>query len=229
MLTATATLTVSAAQLARHWPAPYVFAQAGKLAVLWSALGAAMASATRMGADGLLGALMLTIPVVQFPVLLSRLRVGMSLTRAYTTNMAAVFAHVLHFMDVLQLYFTGTELGQFPVNVKLLVLFLAIVGHTTSNMYYTALFLKDEETVRFLRRFGARGEDGTDLIARTERPRDDELLHYFLWTFFFIDLPYAVVRLVALAVHGAAVSVFLGKNFMMAVGVVMLLLRGRTP
>ncbi|ESL07298.1 hypothetical protein TRSC58_05015 [Trypanosoma rangeli SC58] len=229
MLAVTMTLTTSPAQLMQHWPAFYVFVQAGKLGVLWSVLGGAIMSATRMGPDGLLGSLMLTILLVQFPVLLSRLRVGMSLTRAYTTNMAAVFAHVLHFMDVLQLYFTGTEMPQFPINVNRLVLFLAIMGHITSNMYYTALFLKDEETARFLRRFEARAGDGTDLIACAERARDDELLHYFLWTFFFIDLPYAVVRLVSLVVHGTEVSVFLGKNFMMAVGVVMLLMRGRTP
>ncbi|KAF5220287.1 hypothetical protein ECC02_006723 [Trypanosoma cruzi] len=215
--------------IARHWPAFYVLGQAGKLVVLWSALGEPMVAAPRMGVNGLLGTLMLTIPVVQFPVLISRIRVGMSLTKAYTTNMAAVFAHVLHFMDVLELYFTGVEVRQFSGNVKLLVLFFAVMGHITCNLYYASLFFKDEETVRFLRRFEEPRGDDADLIARTEQARDDELFHYFLWTFFFIDLLYAVMRLVLFVVNGTDVSVFLGKNFMMIVGVVMLLVRASRP
>ncbi|KEG09514.1 hypothetical protein DQ04_05091000 [Trypanosoma grayi] len=217
-------------RFAWQWPTLYVLAQAGKLAAFWSEMDRNFEATTPMGADGLLGMLVLTIPVVQFPVLISRLRAGTSLTKAYTTNMAAVFAHVLHFMDVLELYFSGREMRNFPGSVKPLVLFFAVMGHITCNMYYATLFLKDDATARFLRRFEEPSQDGTDfLIAPTEPGRDDELLHYFLWTFFFIDLPYAVMRIVALVVHGKDVSAFLGKNIMMMLGVVMLLMRGRRP
>ncbi|ORC84126.1 uncharacterized protein TM35_000491320 [Trypanosoma theileri] len=211
----------------RQWPMIYILTQAGKLATLWPQMNDKLANSTRLGPDGLLGTLMLTILIVQLPVLISRLHAGTSLTKAYTTNMAAVFAHVLHFMDVLELYFTVLELQDITSDVQQLVLFFAVMGHITCNMYYAVLFLKDEATLEFLRRFEGPNQGGTDLIGITEPAKDDELLHYFLWTFFFIDLPYAVLRLVELAVNGKDVSVFFGKNFMMIVGVVMLLLRGK--
>ncbi|KAH9597402.1 hypothetical protein LSM04_003833 [Trypanosoma melophagium] len=213
--------------LVRKWPMLYVLTQAGKLATFWPHMNDKLANSTQLGSDGLLGILMLTILVVQLPVLISRLRTGTSLTKAYTTSMAATFAHVLHFMDVLELYFTALEIQGIASNVQQLVLFFAVMGHITCNIYYAILFLKDEATLEFLRRVEGPSQGGTDLIAITEPARDDELLHYFLWTFFFIDLPYAVLRLVELAVNGKGISVFFGKNFMMIVGVVMLLLQGK--
>jgi hypothetical protein len=210
----------------------YILVLAAKFAVFWPNLDQSDASINpfadrenQFGPNGLLASLMLTIPIIQFPVLLSRLAVGMSITQAYTTNMAAVFAHLLHYLDVLELYMLGLERNSFASDVQSLILIFVLMGLVSANLYYVTLFFNDDTVERMLQKLqpnqvlDALGGGGD------QNNNDDTLLHYFVWVLFFVDLPYATMRLVAFIVHGTRISTFFAKNLMMMASVTMMLVQ----
>ena len=213
------------------WMHLYIIVLAVKFGVFWPNLDQSDAADNpfanrdnQLGPNGLLATLMLTIPVIQFPVLISRLKLGMSMTEAYTTNMAAVFAHLLHFLDVLEMYMLGLERRAFASDVQSLILIFVMMGLITSNLYYIALFFNDDTVERMLQKlqpntFDALG--GGNSVAG----EDESLLHYFVWVLFFIDLPYGTMRFVAFIVHGTKISTFFAKNLMMMASVIMMLVQ----
>ena len=141
------------------WMHLYIIVLAVKFGVFWPNLDQSDAADNpfanrdnQLGPNGLLATLMLTIPVIQFPVLISRLKLGMSMTEAYTTNMAAVFAHLLHFLDVLEMYMLGLERRAFASDVQSLILIFVMMGLITSNLYYIALFFNDDTVERMLQK-----------------------------------------------------------------------------
>jgi hypothetical protein len=210
----------------------YILVLAAKFATFWPNLDQSDASVNpfadrnnQFGPNGLLACLMLTIPIIQFPVLLSRLQVGMSITQAYTTNMAAVFAHLLHYLDVLEMYMLGLERNGFAGDVQSLILIFVLMGLVCCNLYYVTLFFNDDSVERMLQKL--QPNQVLDALGggAEQNSNDDTLLHYFVWVLFFIDLPYATMRLVAFVVHGTKISTFFAKNLMMMASVTMLLVQ----
>lgn len=210
----------------------YILVLAAKFAVFWPNLDQSDAAVNpfadrnnQFGPNGLLASLMLTIPIIQFPVLLSRLAVGMSITQAYTTNMAAVFAHLLHYLDVLEMYMLGLERNSFAGDVQSLILIFVLMGLVCCNLYYVTLFFNDDTVERMLQKLQPNQVMDALGGGAEQNSNDDTLLHYFVWVLFFIDLPYATMRLVAFVVHGTRISTFFAKNLMMMASVTMMLVQ----
>ena len=136
--------------------------------------------------------------------------------------MAAVFAHTLHLLDTLELYFMGLERLKFPDDVQYLVLMFSIMGNVTCNLYYISLFVKEDTVERTLKRFQP---SSIDVFSADEQTKDEALLHYFVWMIFFVDIPYSTMRGISWAVHTTQLSPFFAKNLMMLAAVAMLMVR----
>jgi hypothetical protein len=208
------------------WVNLYILTLGGKLAVFWPHLDQSDTNTfankdNALGPNGLMATLMLTIPIVEFPVLISRLKTGMPIVEAYTFNMAAVFAHTLHFLDVLELYFLGLSRKDFAADVQYLLLIFSVMGHVASNFYYVSLFFSDSSVEQVMYRFQPTAI--VDVLASKDATQSENLLHYFVWVLFFVDLPYGAMRFVAFCVHGTRISTFFAKNLMMMSSVTMLL------
>ena len=211
------------------WVNLYVLTLAGKIAVFWPHLDQSDSSTNTfadrnnsLGPNGLMATLMLTIPLIEFPVLISRLKMGVPIVEAYTFNMAAVFAHTLHFMDVLELYFLGLSRATFAADVQYLLLIFSVMGLIASNLYYVNLFFSDSSVDQVMYRFQPTAAI-VDVLASKNATQNENLLHYFVWVLFFVDLPYGAMRFVAFCVHGTRISTFFAKNLMMMSSVTMLL------
>lgn len=174
---------------------------------------------SELGVNGLLSTLMLSIPMVNYPAVLSKLQSGMSIFDSYAHNMAAVFAHTIHIMDVLEMYMLGVQRQQFAATVQYMILIFSLMGFVSCNIYYTSLFFSDAAVDRMIRRFQPTAMDSLETASL-----DQTLLHYFMWVVFFVDLPYAAMRWVAFCVHGTQLSTFFAKNVVMLVSVAMLMM-----
>ena len=209
------------------WANLYVLLMAVKMGIFWPILDQSKTKDNpfanlnnTLGPNGLLAILMTTIPIIQFPVLISKLGGGSTtIVDAYTGNMAAVFAHTLHYMDVLELYFQGQERLKFADDVQYLLLLFALMGFVSCNLYYISLFFSDDTVQRIVKKFQPTAMDAM------ETTKDETLLHYFMWVVFFVDLPYACMRFIAFLVHGTTISTFFAKNLMMMASVAMLMVQ----
>jgi hypothetical protein len=66
-------------------------------------------------------------------------------------------------------------------------------------------------------------------LAASHGTKDETLVHYLLWLVFFVDLPFAALRLVAWWVHNVRLSALLAKNVMMLVASIhLLIVHGRS-
>jgi hypothetical protein len=130
--------------LATIWATLYIVTTSTKLYLIWrTAFFTAefRTGNTALGPNGLLAASLLTLPVIQFFIITSRLRRGHDLFSAYTTNMVAVFAHTLHVMDVTALYMQGShEESAISGDSQYLYLTLSIFGGVAANLYHVLLF-----------------------------------------------------------------------------------------
>jgi hypothetical protein len=212
-------------RLTAVWATIYILVTGTKMCVLWSQLSenAFNSKDNTYGPNGLKALLLLIIPMIQFPVLTARLAQGADLFEAYTQNMAAVFMHTLHVLDALDMYLMGANRESFPYDVQYMLLMFAMMGLISCNLYHVLLFFSVEDATEShlrVRRFG----ELAGLSAKGDGMKDERLLHYLLWLLFFVDLPFAVVRLVAFLVHRTQLSVFLAKNAMMMTACVMLVL-----
>lgn len=174
---------------------------------------------SELGVNGLLSTLMLSIPMVNYPAILSKLQSGMTIFDSYAHNMAAVFAHTIHLMDVLEMYMLGVQRLTFASTVQYMILIFSLMGFVSCNIYYTSLFFSDAAVDRMIRRFQPTAMDSLETASL-----DQTLLHYFMWVVFFVDLPYAAMRWVAFCVHGTQLSTFFAKNIVMLVAVSMLMM-----
>jgi hypothetical protein len=120
-------------------------------------------------------------------------------------------------MDTIDMYFILLQpSSSFSDDVRYMLLMFSVMGAVACNLYHVLLFFDMDDgsdtaagAVR-LRRLG-----DVAALSSSEGTKDERLLHYLLWLLFFVDLPYAAVRLVAFVVHGTQISVFAAKNFMM--------------
>jgi hypothetical protein len=204
----------------------YVLTLCMKQMLLWPILSDASFNAKEnpLGPNGLRALLLATMPVIQLPVLIAKISLGIDLFDAYTSNMAAVFMHTLHVMDTIDMYFmSGVDRNVFPEDVQYMLVMFSIMGVVACNLYHVFLYFDTEETEgqAKLRRFGA--EVGA--LSAQEGTSDERLLHYLLWLVFFIDLPFAAVRLVTFMVHNTQLSVFAAKNAMMMTAATMLVFK----
>eukprot|EP00742_Colponemidia_sp_Colp-10_P017063 GILJ01019596.1.p1 GENE.GILJ01019596.1~~GILJ01019596.1.p1 ORF type:complete len:436 (-),score=50.31 GILJ01019596.1:63-1349(-) len=216
-------LMLISTKLTTIWAHLYVIVMALKMGLFWFNLDPSegpnlfQEKNNVYGINGFLAVLMLILPMVHYPVIISRLEAGMTMTDAYTTNMAAVFAHILHGMDSLELYMQGQDRQSFAADVQYMLLLFALMGFVAGNLYFIALFFRDEAAEKIIRRFQS------NVMENLEGSRDESLLHYFMWSLFMIDLPYASMRFIAFCVHGTMLSPFFAKNIVMIGSVTMLL------
>ena len=214
-------MMIVSTRLTTLWSFLYVIVTATKMGLFWFNLEKKtfVEKGNILGINGFLAMLMLILPMVHYPVIISRLEAGMTMTEAYTTNMAAVFAHILHVMDSLELYMQGEDRLTLSGTVQYLLLLLALMGFVACSVYYITLFFRDEESENIIRRFQ------TNALGDLESTRDESMLHYFLWSMIFIDLPYGSLRFVAFLVHNenTILSPFFAKNIAMIGSVLMLL------
>jgi hypothetical protein len=175
-----------------------------------------------LGENGWLATLFITIPIIHFPVHLSRLPTAGSIPEAFMSNMGAVFAHMLHYLDTLELYFLGVKRTGLPVDVQYLILMFSLMGCVTCNVYFISLFYQDDTVEKTLKRFQP---SVVGVFSAEEGVKNEDLLHFFLWMLFFIDLPYAALRGIIWIVHGTDLSVFFAKNLMMMASVATLIIQ----
>lgn len=136
-------------QYATIWATLYVVLTNVKLYLIWRTAffnPDFTASRTSLGPNGLLAASLLTLPVIQLFIITSRLKRGLDLLSAYTTNMVAVFAHTLHVMDVTALYMTGShDESAISGDSQYLYLALSIFGGVAANLYHVLLFFPTQD------------------------------------------------------------------------------------
>eukprot|EP00759_Apiculatamorpha_spiralis_P053120 PhF_6_TR6106/c0_g1_i4/m.8987 len=185
------------------------------------------------GPSGLVVSLLMSIPITQLPVQISLLDSGRSLHDAMTYQMDAVFAHTLHVIDSLNLFFMAFDpLWTFTGAVQNLMIILTIISFLTANVYYLALFVKkhpaeqnnNNSSMSFaggnssmagnLSMFSSRFEamfthdgvagGGTQQQQQQNTSYDEDMLHYLIWLVFYIDLPLLTTRVVLWASHGVS-------------------------
>lgn len=217
-------MMLASTRLTTLWSYLYISVMATKMGLFWFNLDPSngpnvfQEKGNKYGVNGFLALLMLILPMIHYPVIISRLEAGMGMTEAYTTNMAAVFAHILHIMDSLELYMQGQTRRALAADVQYMLLIFALMGFVACSIYYITLFFRDEAAEKIIRRFQS------NVLGDLETSKDESLLHYFMWTMIFIDLPYASMRFVAFCVHNnTKLSPFFAKNIAMIGSVLMLL------
>lgn len=302
-------VTVVFDQWATAWATVYIALTNLKFYLIWRVAFFSVEfldSVDSLGPNGLLVACLLTLPVIQFFVLTHRLKRGMDLFSAYTTNMVAVFAHTLHVLDVTALFMSGSQrsVAAEYSDSMYLFLFLSITGGMASNIYHVLLFFpsNDDDDDRLhanSKAMNALGEyfgksnraiinmrgglfddnngsggsggigiggggGGATLVARggmfgggggsrrgrrgggagaggkggsrtrsgartvaslgaSEGTQDEGLVHYLMWLVFFVDLPFASIRLISWWINGVQLSSLFAKNVMMCVSAIHLL------
>lgn len=142
--------TVVFDQWATAWATLYIALLNLKFYLIWRVAFFAVEfldNVDSLGPNGLLVACLLTIPIIQFFVLIHRLRRGMDLFSAYTTNMVAVFAHTLHVLDVTALFMSGSlrEVAANYSDSMYLYLVLSITGGMAANIYHVLLFFPSND------------------------------------------------------------------------------------
>eukprot|EP00758_Cryptobia_borreli_P001164 Tbor_TRINITY_DN1995_c0_g1::TRINITY_DN1995_c0_g1_i1::g.3549::m.3549 len=176
------------------------------------------------GSNGFTAVLMMSIPIIYYPVIISKLEAGMPITEAYSTDMAAVFAYTIHFMDFLELYMIGFERQSFQPDVQYMMVMFSIMGFMACNLYYIELFFRSEEMETMVKHFQPIAATVDSGFSAAGTGKDEALLHYFIWAVFYIDIPYASLRWIAFCVHGTVISFFFAKNILMITSVGMMVI-----